>query len=80
MAPAHWKIEDNCLKRGFEFKDFKAAFSFLTAVANLAEEHHHHPEIWNVYNKVHLSLSTHDAGNLVTQKDVSLAEAINKLL
>ena len=74
-----WKEEDNKLVKEFEFKDFKQAFGFLAQVAIVAEKQNHHPEIFNVYNKVVLSLSTHDAGDVVTEKDHKLAEAIDKL-
>lgn len=80
MRPKDWQEKDSSLVREFVFTDFRAAFSFLQEVASLAEEHQHHPEIHNVYNRVKLSLSTHDAGNVITEKDLSLAEAINKLL
>jgi len=74
-----WQEQNNQLIREFQFKDFITAFAFLTKVAILAEKHNHHPEIYNVYNKVKLSLSTHDAGNVVTEKDRKLAAAINGL-
>lgn len=74
-----WKEENDSLQREFKFKDFKEAFSFLTKVAMAAEQHQHHPEIFNVYNNVKITLSTHDAGNKVTEKDRKLAEAIDKL-
>ncbi len=80
MKIKHWVENENSLQRSFEFQDFVQAFTFLNGVAKLAEEHQHHPEIWNVYNKVRLRLSTHDAGNVVTEKDYALAEAVNKLL
>jgi 4a-hydroxytetrahydrobiopterin dehydratase len=75
-----WKEENNQLVREFEFSDFVAAFTFLNKVAELAEIHAHHPEIWNVYNKVRLSLTTHDAGNTITDKDHKLAKAIDALI
>ncbi len=75
-----WKEQDNKLTKDFEFKDFVQAFSFLTKVALVAEKANHHPEIFNVYNKVTISLSTHDAGDIVTQKDRDLAEKIDALL
>lgn len=75
-----WKEENNKLKRDFEFKDFKEAFSFITKVALAAEQTQHHPEIFNVYNKVSIALSTHDAGNSVTEKDKKLANTIDGLL
>ncbi len=75
-----WKEEDNKLKRTFEFNDFSEAFAFMTRVAILAEKQDHHPWWSNVYNKVSIELNTHDAGNIVTDKDVKLAAAIDKLL
>ena len=75
-----WKEENNALHRSFEFKDFSEAFAFMTRVALLAEKHDHHPEWSNVYNKVKIKLNTHDAGDIVTEKDRILAAAIDKLL
>jgi len=74
-----WIEEDNKLKKTFEFKDFTEAFAFMTRVAFLAEAHEHHPNWSNVYNKVFIELTTHDKGNIVTQKDKELAKAIDKL-
>ncbi len=74
-----WKNEDNSLKKSFEFKDFKGAFAFMTEVAFHAESMNHHPNWSNVYNKVDVELSTHDAGNTVTKKDEDLAEQIDKV-
>lgn len=75
-----WIIDDNKLCKSFEFKDFKEAFAFMTHVAFLAEEHNHHPNWSNVYNSVKIELTTHDQGNIVTDKDRNLAEAIDKLI
>ena len=75
-----WKETSNQLVRSFEFKDFIQAFSFMTKVAIAAEKMNHHPEWSNVYNKVEIRLSTHDAGNIVTEKDRKLASEIDKLL
>lgn len=75
-----WKEEDNSLKKTFKFDDFIEAFAFMTKVAFLAEKQNHHPNWSNVYHTVEIILSTHDAGNIVTQKDRDLAEAIDKLL
>lgn len=80
QIPAHWQSENNHLVRDFSFPDFQSAMSFLIRVAFVAELQNHHPEICNVYNRVKLSLTTHDAGNQVTEKDVKLAESINQLL
>ena len=75
-----WKIEKNRLKKSFTFKDFKEAFGFMTKVALVAEKMDHHPTWTNVYNKVDFELSTHDAGDTVTEKDHKLAKAIDKLV
>lgn len=75
-----WKEENNRLVRQFEFEDFTHAFAFMTRVAFLAEKHNHHPEWSNVYNKLVIKLSTHDAGNVVTDKDRKLAAAIDALV
>lgn len=75
-----WQEENNQLKRVFEFKDFVEAFGFMSQVALLAEKRDHHPNWSNVYNTVEIVLCTHDAGNIVTEKDRELAEAIDQLL
>jgi 4a-hydroxytetrahydrobiopterin dehydratase len=75
----NWKEENNQLTRHFEFKDFSEAFAFISRIAIEDEKAQHHPEIKNVYNQVWLSLSTHDAGDIVTDKDRDLAAAIDKL-
>lgn len=75
-----WKEEDNKLQRSFEFKDFVEAFTFMMRVALLAERLGHHPEWSNVYNKVHISLSTHDAGDTVTGLDREMARLIDDLV
>ena len=74
-----WNEEDNKLKKSFEFKDFVEAFGFMTKVAILAEKMDHHPNWSNVYNRVTIELSTHDAGNTVTDRDRKLADAIDEL-
>ncbi|MFS8615553.1 MAG: 4a-hydroxytetrahydrobiopterin dehydratase [Solitalea sp.] len=75
-----WKESENKLYRHFEFEDFKEAWGFMTRVALLAEQMNHHPEWKNVYNKVDIWLSSHDAGDVVTAKDRELAEKIEELL
>ena len=75
-----WKEEDNKLVAKLTFKDFSEAFAFMTRVAILAEKMNHHPEWSNVYNRVTIKLSTHDAGNIVTEKDYKLAKEIEQLL
>jgi 4a-hydroxytetrahydrobiopterin dehydratase len=74
-----WKEENNQLHRSFIFKDFIEAFGFMSQVALVAEKLDHHPTWNNVYNMVHISLSTHDAGDTVTEKDRQLAVAIDRL-
>jgi 4a-hydroxytetrahydrobiopterin dehydratase len=75
-----WQEQDNKLYRQFEFKNFNQAFSFMTRVALEAEKMDHHPEWTNVYNKVKIWLSTHDAGDVVTDKDRQLAKKIDALV
>lgn len=75
-----WTEIDNKLYRKFEFADFSEAFAFMTRVAIEAEKMNHHPLWSNVWNKVEIWLSTHDAGDVVTEKDKKLAELIDKLL
>ncbi len=75
-----WQEKGDKLQRSFVFTDFSEAFAFMTRVALLAESMNHHPAWSNVYNKVEIHLSTHDAGNVVTEKDRALAAAIDKLL
>lgn len=82
---ADWKEEDlgngkNALTRTFEFSDFKEAWSFMNDVAEIAESINHHPNWSNVYNRVSIILCSHDAGDVITERDRQLAEAIDKLL
>jgi len=74
-----WKENDNALHAEFVFDDFIKAFAFMTEVAFLSEKHNHHPNWSNVYNKVQIKLTTHDAGNIVTEKDRKLADAISQI-
>ena len=74
-----WTEKNNKLTKTFEFKDFTEAFGFMTKVAIEAEKMNHHPNWSNVWNKVSFELTTHDAGNTVTEKDRKLAEIIDKL-
>jgi 4a-hydroxytetrahydrobiopterin dehydratase len=79
-APEGWAFEDGrkALTRTFTFKDFSEAFGLLTRVALHAEKHDHHPEFTSVWNRVDFRLTSHDAGG-VTDRDLSLAEAINAI-
>ncbi len=74
-----WTLDGEHLRRSFRFRDFSEAFAFMTRVALLAERHDHHPEWSNVWNRVEIGLSTHDAGGL-SARDVALARAIDALL
>ena len=71
--------KENCLFAQLQFKDFTTAFAFMTEVAFLAERQNHHPNWSNVYNTVTIELTTHDAGNTVTNKDFELAKGIENL-
>lgn len=75
-----WQEINNALYRKFEFKDFSEAFAFMTRVAMIAEKMDHHPRWTNVWNTVEVWLNTHDAGNVVTDKDRKLAKKIDELL
>jgi len=68
----------DAISRKFSFKDFNEAFGFMARAALIAEKLDHHPEWFNVYNRVEVTLATHDAGG-VTERDVKLAEAMNRL-
>jgi len=76
----HWKLhpERDAIQRSFRFADFNAAWGFMSRVALLAEQRDHHPEWFNVYNRVDITLSTHDAGGL-SQRDLDLAAAIDRV-
>jgi 4a-hydroxytetrahydrobiopterin dehydratase len=75
----NWTEKDNTLYRKFEFADFSEAFAFMTRVALAAEKMDHHPKWTNVWNTVEVWLSTHDAGDIVTDKDRKLAKLIDGL-
>ncbi len=75
----HHDAARDAISRRFEFADFSAAFAFMTRVALIAESMDHHPEWSNVYNKVDIALTTHDADGL-SERDVMMAKAIEALL
>jgi len=76
-----WKMAEgrSALQKSFKFSDFNAAFGFMARVALAAEQMNHHPEWFNVYNRVDVTLSTHDAGG-VTEKDFKLAEIMDSFI
>ncbi len=74
-----WEFKDDKIHREFSFSDFKTALSFIVRVGFDAEDQGHHPELFNVYNTVQISLATHDAGDKVTEKDINLAEAVDAI-
>ena len=74
-----WKDKSGKLYRKYEFKTFVEAFSFITAVALLVEKADHHPTWTNTYNKVEILLSTHDEGDVITEKDTKLSKQIDEL-
>jgi 4a-hydroxytetrahydrobiopterin dehydratase len=75
-----WRMVDgrDAIARTFTFKDFNAAFGFMARAALAAERMNHHPEWFNVWNRVEVTLSTHDAGGL-TERDLKLAEAMDRI-
>ncbi len=74
-----WTLERDALARTFQFADFRAALAFMVRAGFEAEELNHHPEWTNVYHRVVVRLTTHDAGNRVTAKDVELARRMSAL-
>ena len=74
-----WSWENDRLTKNFEFSNFRDAMSFMVRISYDAEERDHHPQIFNCYNRVSLSVNTHDVGGKVTEKDFALASAIDSL-
>ena len=79
LIPAGWEIKENHLQKTFEFKTFLKTMSFVNAVAWIANQQNHHPEMIINFNKCVIRITTHDANNSITDKDYVLAEAIEKL-
>ena len=77
--PEHWSETNNSLQREFIFKTFKEAVEFMSSCVNSIDFLNHHPEWINVYNKVNVTLRTHDAGNVVTSKDYELAKVLEEV-
>lgn len=74
-----WQTINNELYKKFVFKNFSEAFGFMTQVALVAEKMNHHPKWTNVYNTLEIWLSTHDAGDVITEKDLDLSEKIDAI-
>jgi len=74
-----WVEDNGKLVKHFEFKDFNEAISFLNEIQKICNKLNHHPEIYNCYNKVKLSLCTHDSQNNITKKDYKLAKLIDEI-
>ena len=74
-----WIEKNDKLKRKFEFKDFNEALTFINRLATICESMNHHPEINWIYNKIELTLSTHDAGDKITELDYQLAKKIDEI-
>ena len=74
-----WTEKDNKLIAEFTFEDFSQAWAFMTEVAILAERKNHHPMWTNIWNKVNITLTTHDEGDIITEKDRKMADSINKI-
>ena len=75
-----WAVVGDKMEKEFEFKDFSEALAFINELALICERQNHHPEISWVYNKVKLGLSTHDANDTITEKDLKLSKAIDEIL
>jgi 4a-hydroxytetrahydrobiopterin dehydratase len=75
----NWINIDGKLQREFRFSDFQQALEFINEIAKICESENHHPEINWIYNKITLKLSTHDDGDVITEKDIKLAELIDEV-
>ena len=80
QRPSMWIENDQKLEKEFFFKNFKIAFDFMTKVADISETQNHHPTFINTYNKVKIILTTHDAGNKITEKDTAMAQLIDQIV
>ena len=74
-----WTFAEDKLSREYRFESFTEAMGFIAEMAFACEKANHHPELFNVYSRVEIGLTTHDAGNKVTQKDVDLAAELEKI-
>ena len=74
-----WEADGDTITKTYTFSNFRDAIAFIVRIAFAAEAANHHPELWNVYSRVRVTLATHDAGNRVTTKDVALAREVEHL-
>jgi len=79
VATSPWEVKNGKLCKAFVFTDFASAFGFMSSVAIYAEKQNHHPEWFNVYNRVSIALTTHEAGG-ISQRDFDLAHLIEKVI
>ena len=78
QSNSDWTEVYNKLERNFNFQDFKQALKFINKISIICEEEKHHPEINWIYNKISLKLLTHDAGDIITEKDIKLSKLIDE--
>lgn len=79
MYLENWKEENNCLVKTFEFQTFENAIDFINRCSKFISEMDHHPTWKNIYNSVSVELTTHDQGNVVTEKDIELAKKMDEI-
>jgi 4a-hydroxytetrahydrobiopterin dehydratase len=79
MTHTNWEIINNELCKTFVFADFTSAMSWMVKAAFIIEKHNHHPSWTNTYNKVSVKLCTHDAGNIITEKDYALSKELDRI-
>ena len=73
-----WTLDGDAIRKEWEFRDFSEAMDFINMMAVIAEKHNHHPQLFNVYNRVILRFNTHDAGG-ITEKDINIAKELDKI-
>lgn len=73
-----WSLDGDAIRKEWEFKNFSEAMDFINMMAVIAEKHDHHPQLFNVYNRVTLRFNTHDAGG-ITEKDINIAKELDKI-
>lgn len=74
----NWSLDGDAIRKEWEFRNFSEAMDFINMMAVIAENHDHHPQLFNVYNRVILRFNTHDAGG-ITEKDINIAKELDKI-